>query len=54
MYSAAESSVTLQLEVKAGENYFIRQDAILGLNVGWVTMKAVKANKLLVSSFVPE
>ena len=41
MSSARESSVTVQLEVKAGENYFIRQDARLGIRDFRVTMKEV-------------
>ena len=61
--STAESSVTVQLDVKEGEIYFIRQDARMGLNAGRVTMKQVdsaqgmaevKSCQLLVSSFVPE
>ena len=61
--STAESSVTVQLDVKAGEVYFIRQDARIGLSAGRVTMKQVdsaqgmtevKNCKLLVSSFVPD
>lgn len=61
--STAESSATVQLEVKAGEVYFIRQDARLGLGSGRVTMNEVDAKKgmdevksckLLVSSYIPE
>ena len=63
MSSTAESSVTVQLDVKAGKIYFIRQDARIGLSAGRVTMKEVDSNqgkrevkscKLLVSSFIPE
>lgn len=62
MSSTAESSASIQLDVKAGENYFIRQDARLGLSAGRVTMKSVDKNqgmkevkscKLLVSGFIP-
>lgn len=61
--STAESSATIQVEVNAGELYFIRQDARLGLAAGRVTMKQVDSTQgmkevkncnLLVSSFVPE
>ena len=61
--STAESSATIQVEVNAGELYFIRQDARLGLSAGRVTMKQVDSTqgikevkncKLLVSSFVPD
>ena len=61
--STAESSATIQVEVNAGELYFIRQDARLGLSAGRVTMKQVNSTQgikevkncnLLVSSFVPD
>ena len=61
--STGESSAVVQLEVKAGQLYFIRQDARMGIESGRVTMKEVNENqgksevnscKLLVSSFVPE
>ncbi len=61
--STAESSATVQVDVNAGEIYFIRQDARLGLSAGRVTMKQVDSTqgmrevkdcKLLVSSFVPD
>lgn len=61
--STAESSATVQVDVNAGEVYFIRQDARLGLSAGRVTMKQVDSTqgmrevkncKLLVSSFVPD
>jgi len=63
-YSATgESSAIIQLDVKAGNVYYLRQDARMGLNVARVTMKKVdskqgqsevKSCKLLVSSYVPE
>ena len=61
--STAESSATVQVDVKAGEVYFIRQDARLGISNGRVTMKEVESHKgrkevqdckLLVSSYIPE
>ena len=61
--STQESSATVQLDIKAGEAYFIRQDARIGLDSGRVTMKQVDAKqgmnevkncKLLVSSYIPE
>lgn len=61
--STGESSAVIQLDVKAGHVYFIRQDARLGVANGRVTMKEVDAHKgrqevknckLLVSSYVPE
>ena len=61
--STAESSATVQIDVKAGEMYFIRQDARLGIDNGRVTMKEVDAHKgmrevndcrLLVSAYIPE
>ncbi len=61
--STPESSATQQIDVKAGEVYFIRQDARMGVSSGRVTMKIVddkkgkdevKGCKLLVSSFIPE
>lgn len=61
--STGEASAVVQLEVKAGEVYFIRQDARMGLDAGRVSMKEVdpkkgqaevKDCKLLVSSYVPE
>ncbi len=61
--STSESSATQQIDVKAGEVYFIRQDARLGVGSGRVTMKIVddkkgrdevKGCKLLVSSYIPE
>jgi len=61
--STAESSATQQINVKAGEVYYIRQDARMGLSDGRVTMKKVddkkgmsevKGCKLLVSAYIPE
>ena len=61
--STTESSATVQLDVKAGQTYFIRQDARLGIQSGRVTMievdpekgkSEVKDCKLLVSSYVPQ
>lgn len=55
-----ESSKVIELEVKANEHYFIRQDERLGVNSGRVTMvlqdeasgkKGVENCKLLVSAF---
>ena len=61
--STGESSAVVQVDVKAGQVYFIRQDARLGIDSGRVTMKEVDSLqgekevgscKLLVSSYVPE
>ena len=61
--STGESSAVVQLDVKAGEVYYLRQDARMGINSGRVTikevdaskgMKEVKSCKLLVSSYMPE
>ena len=61
--STGEASAIVQLEVKAGEVYYIRQDARMGINDGRVTMKEVSDSKgrkelegckLLVSSYMPE
>jgi hypothetical protein len=61
--STGESSAVVQIEVKAGELYFVRQDARMGIESGRVTMKEVDDKqgksevsncKLLVSSYVPE
>jgi hypothetical protein len=61
--STGEASAVVQLEVKAGEIYYIRQDARIGINTGRVTMKEVSDSKgrkevegckLLVSAYVPE
>ena len=61
--STGEASAVVQLEVKAGEIYFIRQDARMGLDTGRVSMKEVGDSKgkkevmnckLLVSSYIPE
>ncbi len=56
----SESSAAVELEVKANELYFLRQDTRLGLSSGRVTLKevdestgkaAVKKYKLLISTF---
>ena len=61
--STSESSAIVELDVKAGQVYFIRQDARLGIDKGRVTMKEVDSSKgqnevkkckLLVSAYVPE
>ena len=61
--STGESSAVVQIDVKAGQVYFIRQDARMGIDNGRVTMKEVDAKKgqsevqgckLLVSSYVPD
>lgn len=61
--STGESSAVIELNIIAGEVYFIRQDARMGVANGRVTMKIVddkkgqqevKGCKLLVSSFIPE
>ena len=61
--STAESSATEQIEVKAGEVYYLRQDARLGINNGRVTIKKVSDQKgmqevqgckLLISAYIPE
>ncbi len=61
--STGESSAVVQLEVKAGQLYFIRQDARMGIESGRVTMKEVDSDKgknevssckLLVSSYIPD
>jgi hypothetical protein len=61
--STGEASAVVQVEVKSGEVYYIRQDARMGINTGRVSMKEVSDSKgrkevegckLLVSSFVPE
>lgn len=61
--STAEASAVVQIDVKAGEVYYIRQDSRLGLNTNRVTLKEVSDQKgksevaglkLLVSSYIPE
>ncbi|MGI9532997.1 DUF2846 domain-containing protein [Lutimonas sp.] len=61
--STGESSAVVQIDVKAGQIYFVRQDARMGINNGRVTIKEVDSNKgqkelnnckLLVSSYIPE
>ena len=58
--STAESSAVVEVDVKANEHYFIRQDARLGISSGRVTMviqdestgmSAVKNCQLLVSAY---
>jgi hypothetical protein len=58
-----ESSATVAIDVKAGQVYFIQQDARLGLEQGRVTLRevdaatgqdAIKSMKMLVSAYVPE
>ncbi len=55
-----ESSAVVEVDVKAGEHYFLRQDERLGINGGRVTLKAVdektgmeavKKYNLLVSTY---
>ncbi len=59
----SESSAILELDVKAGEQYFLRQDTRLGVSGGRVTLKQVnestgmqeiKKFKLLQSTYRPE
>jgi len=61
--STAEASAVVQIDVKAGEVYYIRQDSRIGLNSNRVTLKEVSDQKgksevaglkLLISSYVPE
>lgn len=61
--STAESSAVVQVDVKADQVYYIRQDARLGIDKGRVSLKEVDAKKgqsevqnckLLVSSYIPE
>lgn len=61
--STGESSAIVQLDVKAGQVYYVRQDARLGLDKGRVTMKEVDSKqgkkevancKLLISAYTPE
>ena len=61
--STGEASAVVELDVKAGELYFIRQDARIGIDKGRVSMKEVSDSKgkkeiqacrLLVSAYVPE
>lgn len=61
--STGESSAVIQLDVKAGEVYYLRQDARMGISSGRVTInevdskkgqKEVMGCKLLVSSYVPD
>ena len=61
--STAESSAVVEINAKAGEQYFIRLDDRMGIANGRVTLKKVsddkgkkevKSCKLLVSAYVPE
>ena len=61
--STGESSAIEQIDVKAGQVYYLRQDARMGISNGRVTIKKVDSKKgmnevngckLLVSSYVPE
>ena len=63
MSSTGESSAVVEIDVKAGVSYFIRQDARIGIDTGRVTMKEVDAGtgkrevmecKLLVSAYIPK
>ena len=58
-----ESSAAVEIEVKAGEHYFVMQSEHIGLNTTRVSMKQVdektgmkevSSKKLLVSTYVPE
>jgi hypothetical protein len=59
----SESAAAVEVDVKAGEHYFVMQNEHIGLNTTRVSMKlvdektgtnAVSGAKLLVSSYVPE
>lgn len=61
--STGESSAVVQIDVKPGQVYYIRQDARLGIDKGRVSMKEVDSRKgqkevnsckLLVSSYIPD
>ena len=61
--STGESSAVVELDVKAGQVYYLRQDARIGVSGGRVTLKEVDSKqgqnevnkcKLLVSSYVPD
>ena len=61
--ATGESSAVVQLDVKAGQVYYLRQDARMGVSSGRVTMKEVDSKKgqkevmnckLIVSSYVPD
>ncbi|MCG8581462.1 MAG: DUF2846 domain-containing protein [Bacteroidales bacterium] len=63
MSSTAESSRVVELNVKAGEHYFLRQDARVGVNAGRVTlvekdekagMKEINGCQLIVSAYKQE
>lgn len=58
-----KASVSMEVKVKAGRFYFIRQEARMGINEGKVSMRQVSESKgngevvqckLLVSSYLPE
>ena len=61
--STGESSAVVELDVKAGQVYYLRQDARIGVSSGRVTIKEVDSKqgqnevnkcKLLVSSYTPD
>ena len=61
--STGESSAVVQIDVKAGKVYYLRQDMRMGLDAGRVTLKEVDSKqgmnevkncKLLVSAYTPE
>ena len=61
--TTGESSAVVELNVEAGQVYYLRQDARMGVSSGRVTMKEVDSKqgqkevkncKLLVSSYVPD
>ena len=61
--STAESSAVVSVTIEAGETYFLRQDARLGVGNGRVTLvevsekkgkQEVQGCKLLVSAYVPD
>jgi len=61
--STGESSAVVELDVKTGQVYYLRQDARIGVSGGRVTLKEVDSKqgqnevnkcKLLVSSYVPD
>jgi outer membrane biogenesis lipoprotein LolB len=63
MSSTAESSRVVELNVKAGEHYFLRQDARVGVSAGRVTlvekdeatgMKEIDGCQLIVSAYKQE
>jgi hypothetical protein len=63
MSSTAESSRVDELSVKAGEHYFLRQDARMGVSAGCITlvkkdeatgMKKIDGYQLIVSAYKQE